>query len=265
LYELGEHRLLCGDSTDKATVERLMNGEKADICFTSPPYNLGTNMTLRSYKAENGEDSAYNQKSDHKSQDEYLNFIEKWTNLALDHSTHVFCNIQLLAGNKQAIPQYWFNLRDKLVDVMIWDKEQAAPALAERVLSSVWEFIFIWSSENKVSRAIKTGKPHRGLDNIFRLNPRRGKREESSETHGAVFPVAFAEHFTSIFAEKSVIDLFGGSGSTLIACEKTKRKCYMMELDPHYIDVIVSRWVKYTGNQNIKRNGEAMQWPMINT
>jgi DNA modification methylase len=58
----------------------------------------------------------------------------------------------------------------------------------------------------------------------------------------------------------TVLDLFGGSGSTLIACEKTKRKCFMMELDPHYIDVIVTRWCKFTGRTDIKRNGEAVDW-----
>jgi DNA modification methylase len=246
-YILGAHRLLCGDSTDPKAVERLMKGEKACITFTSPPYNLGTNVAMRSYNADEGDESAYNEKTDHKTQDEYLSFLEKWTNLALEHSRHVFCNVQLLAGNKQALPQYWFNLREKLVDVIVWDKEQAAPALASRVLSSVWEFIFIFSSESNVSRAIKTGPKHRGLDNIFRLNPRRGPREDSASTHGAVFPVAFAQHFVENFSDSIVLDPFGGSGSTMIACEKTQRKCFMMEIDPHYCDVIVERWEKYTG------------------
>ncbi len=78
------------------------------------------------------------------------------------------------------------------------------------------------------------------------MNP-IGKKDPLAKDHGAVFPVAFAEHFAEHFAENSVMDLFGGSGSTLIACEKTNRKCFMMELDHKYCDVILARWEKYTG------------------
>lgn len=259
LYELGEHRLLCGDSTDKATVERLMNGEKADICFTSPPYNLGENAKLRGYNGD-GDDSAYNEKSDHKTESEYLDFLIKWTQLAIENSTNVFSNIQILAGNKFIMSDYWGHFKNHLVDLMVWDKVHAAPQMAVRVLNSVWEFIFIFTSDKNPKRSIKTGPEFRGtIPNIYRLNP-VGKKDPLAKDHGAVFPVEFAQYFIDHFSNKSVLDLFGGSGSTLIACEKTKRKCYMMELDPHYIDVIVSRWCKYTGKTKIKRNGEEMNW-----
>lgn len=247
IYLLGEHRVMCGDSTELKSVERLMNGEKADITFTSPPYNLGNNAKLRGYNGD-GNDTIYNEKSDHKSQDEYLTFLDSFTAIALKFSSIVFCNIQLLAGNKIAIPKYWSRFQSNLVDLMIWDKEHAAPQMAARVLNSVFEFIFILSNESMPKRSIKTGKEWRGtIDNIFRLNPNRGPREESKGDHGGTFPVAFAEHFAEHFAINSVYDAFGGTGSTLIACEKTNRKCFMMELDPHYVDVIVARWEKYTG------------------
>ena len=93
------------------------------------------------------------------------------------------------------------------------------------------------------------------MQNIYRLNPVRGGKDEFQKDHGAVFPIAFAEHFISHFSEHSVLDLFGGSGSTLIACEKTNRKCFMMELDPHYIDVIVARWQKFTNKKAIREDG----------
>jgi site-specific DNA-methyltransferase (adenine-specific) len=259
LYELGDHRLLCGDSTDKATVERLMNGEKADICFTSPPYNLGDNAALRG-KNGSGEKSAYRTKDDHKTSEEYLDFLKKFTENGLIHSQILFCNIQILAGNKLVVPNYWHYFKEKLVDILIWDKEHAQPSAAEHVLNSVWEFIFAFTNDENTSRSIDTGKKFRGtIDNIYRLNP-VGKKDPLAKDHRAVFPVAFAEHFISNFTNKSCLDLFGGSGSTLIACEKTKRKCYMMEIDPHYIDVIVSRWCKYTGKTKIKRNNEEIEW-----
>lgn len=246
IWKLGEHRLMCGDSTDAESVALLMNGEKADITFTSPPYNLGNNAELRGYNGD-GDESVYNEKSDHKSQDEYLEFLIKWTSVAIQHSTNVFSNIQILAGNKFVMSEYWNHFKNNLVDLMIWDKEHAQPSAARRVLNSVWEFIFIFTKENFPKRSIKTGKDFLGtIPNIYRLNP-VGKKDPLAKDHGAVFPVQFAEYFVEKFSENSVLDLFGGSGSTLIACEKTGRKCFMMELDPHYCDVIVERWQIFTG------------------
>lgn len=255
IYQLGNHRLMCGDSTSIDAVEKLMNGEKADITFTSPPYNLGNNAKLRGYNGD-GKDTVYNEKSDHKSQEEYLSFMSAWTLIALKFSTTVFCNVQLLAGNKLALPKYWMAFHDKLIDLMIWDKEHAQPSAAHRVLNSVFELIFIFTDEHEPKRSIKTGPVFRGtLQNIFRLNPVRGGKNEYQKSHGAVFPVAFAEHFITNFSKYSVLELFGGSGSTLIACEKTNRKCFMMELDPKYCDVIVARWENYTG-KTATRHGE---------
>lgn len=255
IYKLGNHRLMCGDSTGN-DIEKLMGEKIADITFTSPPYNLGDNAKLRGYNGD-GEDTVYNEKSDHKSQEDYLSFLSSFTLNAINFSKTVFCNVQLLAGNKTALPKYWMAFNDHLIDLMVWDKEHAQPSAAAHVLNSVWEFIFILTKDKNPKRSIKTGKEFRGtIDNIFRLNPRKGKREESSETHGATFPVAFAEYFIDQFSKESVLDPFGGSGSTLIACEKTNRKCFMMELDPHYCDVIVARWEKYTGQKSELINGQ---------
>lgn len=254
LYLLGDnHRLLCGDSTVKEEVDRLMNGEKAEICFTSPPYNLGDNAKLRGHNGD-GDDTVYNEKSDHKTQLEYLEFMSEWTRIAIENCQYVFCNIQILAGNKLAIPAYWMNFKDRLVDIMIWDKEHASPSMAARVLNSVWEFIFIFifANENQPKRSIKTGKSWRGtIDNIYRLNPNKGPRDKEP-SHGAVFPVAFAAHFISNFGGELVYEPFCGSGSTLIACEKTNRKCYGMEIDPSYCQVIIDRWEKFTGKKAVK-------------
>lgn len=261
LWTLGNHRLLCGDSTMIDAVDRLMDGKKADIAFTSPPYNLGNNAVLRGYNGD-GKDTIYSEKSDHKTQQEYLQFLIDFTILSIKFSKHSFVNIQILAGNKLCFPEYWMKFKDNLIDVMIWDKEHAAPQMAARVLNSVFEFIFIFSEENQPSRAIKTGPDFRGnIDNIFRMNP-VGKKDPLAKGHGGVFPVDFAKHFIDHFSKDSVLDLFGGSGSTLIACEQTKRHCYMMELDPKYIDVILNRWSKLTGKDPVRDDG--VKWSELN-
>lgn len=247
-YLLGTHRLLCGDSTDTKQVARLMGKWNADICFTSPPYNLGTNAKLRGHNAS-GKATVYANDTDAKTQSDYLEFLKSWSQLALDHSKYLFCNIQMLADNKIALTEYAYFFKYHLVDVMVWDKEHGAPAMAPNVLNSAWEFIYILSEELNPKRSIKSGPEFRGtLPNIFRLNP-RGHKDELAKNHGAVFPVAFAEHFILNFTNTSALDLFGGSGTTMIACEKHNRKCFMMEMDPHYCDVIVARWEKYTGKK----------------
>ncbi len=248
LYQLGDHKLMCGDSTDKFDLNRLMGDTKACITFTSPPYNLGNNAKLRGYNAD-GDDSAYNEKTDHKEQAEYLSFLNKFTAQALTHSKVVFVNIQMLAGNKLIFPDYWAGHSEKMIDVMIWDKEHAAPAMPKRVLNSVFEFIFIMTNSKNPTRAIPTGKEFRGtIENIYRLSP-IGKKDKLAKDHGAVFPVQFAEYFVTQFADHAVLDLFGGSGTTMIAAEKSKKKCFMMEMDPLYCDVIIARWEAFTGKK----------------
>jgi len=244
VWLLGDHRLFCGDATNVHHVDELMGGVKADITFTSPPYNLGDNAKLRGYLAS-GKDTVYTDKKDHKTQNEYLDFINSFTANCIINSSLTFVNIQLLAGNKTSLPSYWHGLKDYLVDLIIWDKEHGAPPMAKNVMNSAFEMIFIFSNEHLPKRVIKTGKEFHGtIPNIYRLNP-LGKKDPLAKDHGAVFPVQFAEYFLSNFSKSSCLDPFGGSGSTLIACEKTNRKCFMMEIDPHYCDVILTRWEKY--------------------
>lgn len=235
LWILGEHRLLCGDSTKQEDVVRLMDGEKADICFTSPPYNVG--------RTPNGNEKKYLIDNDNKKQSVYLELLVDSTELAMNEATYVFYNIQHLAGNKIALIEYLYNFRNKLAETFIWDKLTAEPAMGENICNSQFEYVFCFSSEGK--RRIGT-IPFRGtLTNILGLNSRQDK--QNSNIHKATYPVSFVSHFVESFAKYSVLDLFLGSGSTLIACEKTNRKCYGMEIDPHYCDVIIKRWEDYTG------------------
>ena len=239
VWQLGNHRLMCGDSTSIDAVTSLMNGDKADILFTSPPYNVG--------KTPNGNDNKYREYKDNQSEQDYLDLLVDFTNNGLLFADYVFCNVQSVAGNKTTLIEYMYKMRERFADTVIWDKETAEPAMARRVLNSRFEYIHIFS--NDANRAIGK-KDFRGdVPNIFSLNSRSGK--EFAKIHKATFRVELPEYFIDKFVESSIIDVFGGTGTTMIAAEKKGVKSYLMELDATYCDVIVKRWQNYTGKQAI--------------
>lgn len=243
IYKLGNHRLLCGDTTSKVDVARLMNGQKADMVFTSPPYNAGKTESLSGNT--HTKDNKYNNYNDEN--ENYNVLLNEFTKNALNNSKYVFVNIQMLAGNKIDFVDYLFNFKNNLVDIMIWNKNNSQPAMAENVLNSQFEFIIILKNENKPKRSINISNFRGTVSNVLNMNPQRNN--EFSDIHAATFSIDFARYFIETFTEKenSILDLFGGTGTTLIACEQTNRSCYMMELDEKYCDVIVKRWEDYTG------------------
>lgn len=248
LIEIGEHRLLCGDSTDSDQVVKLMNGEKADISFTSPPYNTKENAKLSPHQS-NG--TKYNSYSDDLEDDEYLKLLTDFTNNSLLFSDYSFVNIQSLSGNKTALIDFLFNMKSVYADTLIWNKQNSQPAMAENVLNSQFEYVHVFS--NKANRAIGTKKFRGTLSNVLEISK---QTQNKVKEHNATFPIDLAAHFVSNFCEKSVIDLFLGSGTTMVASHQLKRKCYGMELDPKYCQVIVDRMKKLDTSLIIKRNGE---------
>lgn len=228
IFELGNHRLMCGDSTDLATVEKLMNGEKADMVFTDPPYgmNLDTDYTSmkgwhtgKKYKPVAGDNE---------------DFKPELIQLMLDIFS--YCKEIVLWG----ADYYCELLPDKNKGSWaVWDKR--VDESKDSMYGSCFELCW---SKNKHKRLIFR-KMWAGF---------MGDAEASKRMHPTQKPT---ELITSIFSEwanglVTIVDLFGGSGSTLIACEKTNRKCLMMELDPHYCSVIIKRWEEYTGKKHKK-------------
>jgi DNA modification methylase len=244
LIEIGEHRLLCGDSTDSDEVAKLMNGQKADITFSSPPYNVG--------KTPNGNEQKYLNDNDNKTSNEYVELLDNYSKNALLFSDYLFSNIQSLSGNKIALIEHLYNLRSIYADVMIWDKQTAEPAMARKVLNSRFEYVYIFSNEAK--RTIGKRDFRGTIDNIFSLNSRQGK--EYAKIHKATFPIQLPSLFIENFTESSVIDLFCGTGSTMVAAHQLKRKCYGMELDPKYCQVIVDRMIKLDPSLEVKINSK---------
>jgi len=245
VWILGNHRVMCGDSTSIDAVEKLMDGQKANMSFTSPPYNAGKSEAL-SGNTHSG-DNKYGTYQDDKTQSEYLDLLIGFTNAWIDSCEFMAVNLQQLAGNKTSFVDYMATYKENLIDVCIWDKGHAAPAMAKNVLSSRFEYILLITKKKNPSRAIPGANFRGTVSNVYNGPPNRNN--EFSKVHAATFPVGFPvwaiESFTSI--NSIVADPFGGTGTTLIACEKTGRVNRSMELDPKYVDVIVKRWQEFTG------------------
>jgi DNA modification methylase len=252
VWQLGEHRLMCGDSTDADAVAKLMNGERADIAFTSPPYNAGSIN-----QADNPRTHAkYGEYDDNKTSAEYLDFIKTNVGLLLDNADEVFYNIGLVSGNKKEIFQLINIYLDKFKDMLYWRKSNCAPCIQPGVINNLVEFIIAFG--NNGTRRFKNPQFSQGsYYNV--IEGKNASDNEYSKIHKATFPVYLPAEFIKSFTPEngSVLDCFGGTGTTMIAAEQLGRKCFMMELDPHYCTVIIARWEKLTGGKAVKLNQNA--------
>lgn len=248
IYQLGNHRLMCGDSTKKEDVCKLMFNNIADMSFTSPPYNAGTTPN----EIKSNKSSKYKRDSDNKTVEEYKQFLIDFTTNAIQNSKYTFINIQSIANNKIALIEWMYELKEFYADTIIWDKMISTPAMAYNVLNSDFEYIHIFS--DKANRSIGTKKFRGTISNILHVQKQRNN--EYSNIHNATFSMGFAKFFVENFTNEneSVLDLFGGTGTTLMVCEQLNRKCYTMELDPLYLDVIIQRWENSTGKKAVKLN-----------
>lgn len=236
IYQLGMHRLMCGDSTNKDNFKILMKNEKADIVFTSPPYNIGKSIRGNMYEND----------KDNKSDEDYVNFISAVTTNCLSFSDFLFINLQLLESNKRALINYQFRFIDKIKDILIWNKSRYPPHINKGTFGCKWEYVFAISNDGK-SRSFPCNWQGK-YSNV--IETENNSINEHAEIHRAGFPVSFPEGMIEkMDFTNSILDPFGGTGTTMIAAEKTNRKCFMMEIDPHYCDVIVARWEKYTGDK----------------
>lgn len=236
LYEIGSHRVLCGDSTDILQVEMLMSGQKADMVFTDPPYG----MHLDADYSKMGSDTIKPGKNHDNIIGDNFDFDP-----GIIFGIFDYCKEIILFG-----ADYY---AEKLVNKnegswLVWDKR--VEDRYDKIIGSAFELI--WSKRKMKRQIIRheyVSWANRMADNV-----------DGKKPHPTMKPVALLNKILDKIEGKLVVDLFGGSGSTLIACEKTNRKCFMMELDPHYIDVIISRWVKYTGITKVTRNGLEVDW-----
>jgi DNA modification methylase len=243
VWVLGKHRLMCGDSTSVDAVDKLMDGGRASFCFTSPPYNLGKSVALRN-GARKGSDSAYN---DFQDDGQWPELMRGFLNISLMKSDVSCVNVQMLSGNKFDLLKLFGEYSQRTIDIGVWAKTNPPPAMADGVMTSAFEFMWFLSSDDEPNRRIKTSSFARGtFSNVFSHATASG---HDASVHGAVFPLAIAEHYIQNCSQNNdvILEFFGGTGTTLIACEKTGRQARLMELDSKYCDVIIKRWQDFTG------------------
>ncbi len=251
LYELGGHRVICGDCTDESVVNRLTKGIECDISFTSPPYNVGHNLGYE------GKDSKYIHSDD---KVDYQDLIVKSTQNSLEYAKDVFVNLQFLAGNKKQLLLWLAELADNFKDIFFWKKKTSQPAMAENVANSQVEVIVLFGKENN-SRSWGN-KRFRGTFSNAIETTSAGAENKNAKIHNATYPVELPLTFLKhAYQDKSnVLDLFAGTGTTMIACEKLGMNCYMVDIEPLYVDVIVQRYVDYTCTEEVKKNGIVEIW-----
>lgn len=246
IFELWWHRLMCWDSTSESDVMLLMWDQRADISFTSPPYNVWKNAKLNAWMR--WDDSKYSNDDDDKNEEEYRQFLETFTKLSLEYSEYSFVNIQSLAWNKTALIDYLYDMKDQYADTIIRDKWRTAPAMWENVLNSSFEYVHVFS--HKWNRAIWTIPFRWTLQNIFHVNWQT--KNDFSKIHSATFPIEFAEHFIKNFAKNSVIDLFWWTWTSMIVAEQLWKRSFTMEIDPLYCEVCIKRFHKLRPDVEIK-------------
>ena len=234
IWQLGKHRLMCGDSTNKDDVARLMDGNVADLVFTDPPYNCNYG-NIKHSKLKVREITNDNMDSEH-----FRIFCE-----AFCKQIKEYCRgcVYICAGQGED-GRTMFVVADRMLHnstTIIWNKDQFT--LGRGKYQNKYEPILFGWVESGIDFI-----DNRTLTNVWDI-----KIPKKSELHPTMKPIELISTALSHNpGSKSVLDLFGGSGSTLIACEQLNRKCYMMELTEHYCDVIINRWETLTGRKAVK-------------
>ena len=268
LFEIGEHRLLCGDSTDSDQVAKLMNGEKWQLLATSPPYNQGNScgnlLHTKGLGTGKKDVKLYNDKNqDNRTIEEYFNFcidILKTSSIYKNESDHTVCwNVAYNAKSRDDYGKIIFSDVNpfRVKETIIWDKTHSINLPQIGIYSRRCEFVFIMSA-NETYRTSQTYNNCRW--NYWQIKSAGSQITGEAVEHRAAYPIEFASNMVKDFSLENdlLYEPFCGSGTTMVAAHQLKRKCYGMELDPKYCQVIVDRMRKLDPSIVIKKNGQTV-------
>lgn len=263
IWLLGDHRLMCGDSTDADAIARLMDGEKADLLLTDPPYNVAiSNSKGKTIQNDDMPDA------------DFLRFLES-AFVAADASMRSGAVFYIWHADSEAL-----NFRQackstgwKVRQNLVWVKNQAAfgrqdyqwkhePCLYGWKDGAAHYFIKNRKQTTVIDDEINidllsVDEPRELVRNAYELQTvMRDDKPTKSADHPTMKPLNLIKRQVKNSTKRGwkVLDIFGGSGTTMLACEELSRKCYMMELDPKYCDVIIKRWETLTGEKAVKIN-----------
>lgn len=239
VYILGNHRLMCGDSTIKEDVEKLMDGQKADMAFTDPPWNVNYG------DVEDDNDRGYKKRTimnDSMSTSEFKDFMDKaFQNMNEALNPGAIAYVVMSAQEWGGMMQSMFDCDYHWSSTIIWNKDRLV--LSRKDYHTKYEPIW-YGWKNGAPRLVPL-KDRKQTD-VWDF-----ERPSKSDEHPTMKPIALVKKAidNSSKPQTNIIDLFGGSGTTIIASEQSGRSCFMMELDPKYVDVIVKRWETFTGKK----------------
>jgi len=241
LFEIGQHRLLCGDSTDSDAVARLMDGQKADMVFTDPPYGVSYTGGLKNGKnglEQNGREMIKN---------DDIDLYEDAVIMA-----DMFCDGPVFMFYADTVPFGLYrgidNVNGEIVALLIWEKPGGYGALGASYKAN-HEPCLLWKPKGSKLNFIGSTTETR----IW-----REKKEGVNKLHPTQKPIEIPARAIGNHKAEKVLDLFCGSGSTMVAAHQLNRKCYGMELDPKYCQVIIDRMRKLDPSITIKKNGHAI-------
>jgi DNA modification methylase len=253
LWLLGSHRLLCGDARDKAAYDRLLEGAKAEFVFTDPPYNVEIDGHVCGLGRVRHRDFAMG--CGEMSEAEFTAFLKTVFALlaenSIEGSIHQICmdwrhSWEMLNAGRA--------IYSELKNLCVWNKTNAGMGSFYR---SKHELVFVWKSGTAAHiNNFELGQHGRHRSNVWDyagVNSMRPGRLEELAMHPTVKPTALVADATKDCSRRGglVLDPFCGSGTTLIAAERTGRKAHALEIDPTYVDVAVRRWQAYTGKSAI--------------
>ena len=242
IYQLGRHRLMCGDSTDRAMIDELLDGAKIDMIYTDMPYgmNLDTDYSGMQNHLDFAKEKGFTGGKKYES-GVVDDFNPKMVSTILDlniKETFLFGADYFAEHLPEKNNGSW----------IVWDKRAngnddiAQDYSSDKMYGSCFELCW---SRNKHKRDIARIK----WAGVFGTEQEFDRKRH----HPTQKPIALTEWFVKRYSKEgdNILDLFGGSGSTLLGCEQLDRTCYMMELDPKYVDVIINRWEQFTGQKAV--------------
>jgi DNA modification methylase len=265
LFEIGEHRLICGDSTDSDQISKLMNNNRWNLLATSPPYNQGNSTSdgfihTKGGHTEKGVRLYEDKNADNRSSDEYFKFcidILTTSSIYKNEDEHTVCwNVAYNAKSRDDYGKIVFSDDNpfRVKETIIWDKTHSINLPQVGIYSRRCEFVFVMSANDKY-RSSQIYNDCRW--NYWQIKSSGSQITGESVEHRAAYPIEFASKMVTDFSLEGdfIYEPFTGSGTTMVAAHQLKRICYGMELDPKYCQVIVDRMKKLDPSLIIKKNG----------